>query len=61
MSVIRWPEPFNERGRLGEGETARATGKSTLAGEFCRCPQTLHVILILTTQKEIFLRWTSLF
>ncbi len=56
MSVIRWPEPFNERGRLGDGETARPTGKSTLAGEFCRCPQTLHVILILTTQKEIFLR-----
>jgi hypothetical protein len=32
MSVIRWPEPFNEKGRLGEGEAARATGKSALAG-----------------------------
>lgn len=30
MSVIRWPEQFNEHGRLGEGEAARAMGKSAL-------------------------------
>lgn len=45
MSVIRWPEPFNEQGRLGEGETARAMGKSALAGEPPDCPQVLHVNL----------------
>ncbi|WP_418222313.1 T6SS phospholipase effector Tle1-like catalytic domain-containing protein [Burkholderia stabilis] len=45
MSVIRWPEPFNEQGRLAEGEAARAMGKSTLAGEPAGCPKTLHVNL----------------
>ncbi|WP_322064142.1 T6SS phospholipase effector Tle1-like catalytic domain-containing protein [Burkholderia ubonensis] len=45
MSVIRWPDPFNERGRLAEGETARETGKSALAGEPPGCPQTLHINL----------------
>ncbi|WP_423396218.1 DUF3304 domain-containing protein [Burkholderia sp. LMG 21824] len=41
MSVIRWPEPFNEKGRLAEGEAARLMGKSALAGEPSGCPQTL--------------------
>ncbi|WGY71557.1 DUF2235 domain-containing protein [Burkholderia cepacia] len=45
MSVIRWPEPFNERGRLGEGEAACAMGKSVLAGESPGCPQVLCVNL----------------
>jgi Uncharacterized alpha/beta hydrolase domain (DUF2235) len=45
MSVIRWPEPFSEHGRLAEGRTARAMGASTLAGEPPGCPQTLHVNL----------------
>lgn len=45
MSVIRWPEPFNEKGRLAEGEAARLLGKSTLADEPSGCPQTLYVNL----------------
>ncbi|MGT0247784.1 T6SS phospholipase effector Tle1-like catalytic domain-containing protein [Burkholderia pyrrocinia] len=45
MSVIRWPESFNEKGRLAEGETARLLGKSTLAGEPSGCPQTLYINL----------------
>ncbi|WP_446904274.1 T6SS phospholipase effector Tle1-like catalytic domain-containing protein [Burkholderia sp. YIM B11467] len=45
MSVIRWPEPFNEKGRFAEGKAARLIGKSTLAGEPSGCPQTLHVNL----------------
>ncbi|WP_261538406.1 T6SS phospholipase effector Tle1-like catalytic domain-containing protein, partial [Burkholderia multivorans] len=45
MSVIRWPEPFNEHGRLGEGEVARAMGKSALAEEPLDCRQVLHVNL----------------
>lgn len=45
MRVIRWPEPFNEQGRLAEGESARAMGKSALAGEAPSCPQILHVNL----------------
>ncbi|KAG8153361.1 T6SS phospholipase effector Tle1-like catalytic domain-containing protein [Burkholderia catarinensis] len=45
MNVIRWPEPFNEQGRLSEGETARLTGESTLVEEKPGCPQTLRVNL----------------
>lgn len=45
MSVIRWPEPFDEKGRLDEGETAGLMGKSTLAGDPSGCPQTLYVNL----------------
>ncbi|EDT39032.1 conserved hypothetical protein [Burkholderia ambifaria MEX-5] len=45
MSVIRWPEPFNEKGRLAEGEAARLMGKSALAGEPPGCPQVLHINL----------------
>ncbi|ALK30133.1 T6SS phospholipase effector Tle1-like catalytic domain-containing protein [Burkholderia plantarii] len=45
MTVIRWPEPFNEQGRLAEGETARLFGHSTLAEAPPGCPQTLHVNL----------------
>ncbi|HFT8006137.1 DUF2235 domain-containing protein [Burkholderia sp. EMB26] len=45
MSVIRWPEPSNEQGRLAEGEAARLMGKSALAGEPQGCPQVLHVNL----------------
>jgi len=45
MSVIRWPEPFNEHGRLSEGKAARLTGGSALAEEKQGCPQTLRVNL----------------
>ncbi|KAG8155535.1 T6SS phospholipase effector Tle1-like catalytic domain-containing protein [Burkholderia catarinensis] len=45
MSEIRWPEQFNEQGRLSEGAAARSMGKSALAGETPGCPQTLHVNL----------------
>ncbi|WLE58823.1 DUF2235 domain-containing protein [Burkholderia plantarii] len=45
MTVIRWPEPFNEQGRLAEGEAARVLGRSTLAEAPSGCPQTLHVNL----------------
>ncbi|ABB11103.1 T6SS phospholipase effector Tle1-like catalytic domain-containing protein [Burkholderia lata] len=45
MSEIRWPEPFNEQGRLSEGAAAQSMGKSALAGETPGCPQTLHVNL----------------
>lgn len=45
MSVIRWPEPFNEQGRLDEGEAAGAMGKSALAGEPSDCRLVLHVNL----------------
>nr|WP_057925023.1 DUF2235 domain-containing protein [Burkholderia ambifaria] len=45
MSVIRWPEPFNEQGRLPEGDAARLTGQSALAQGAPGCPQTLHVNL----------------
>jgi len=45
MSVIRWPEPFSEQGRLVEGEAARRIGKSALACNPSGCPQTLHVNL----------------
>ncbi|MGT0247780.1 hypothetical protein [Burkholderia pyrrocinia] len=41
MSVIRWPELFNEKARLFEGEAVRLMGESTLAGELCDCPRTL--------------------
>ncbi|MGY6242658.1 T6SS phospholipase effector Tle1-like catalytic domain-containing protein (plasmid) [Burkholderia ambifaria] len=45
MSVIRWPGPFSEQGRLAEGEAARAMGKSALAEESPGCPQVLYVNL----------------
>ncbi|VWD43878.1 T6SS phospholipase effector Tle1-like catalytic domain-containing protein [Burkholderia contaminans] len=45
MSAIRWPEPFNEQGRLSDGVAARAMGKSALVEGAPGCPQTLHVNL----------------
>jgi hypothetical protein len=45
MSAIRWPERFDEQGRLAEGEAVRAMGNSALSGEPPGCPQTLHVNL----------------
>ncbi|WP_175671868.1 phospholipase effector Tle1 domain-containing protein [Burkholderia ambifaria] len=45
MSEIRWPEPFNEQGRLSEGAAARAMGKSALLEGAPSCPQTLLVNL----------------
>jgi hypothetical protein len=45
MNVIRWPDPFDEKGRLSEGAYARAMGAISLAEGPPRCPQTLYVNL----------------
>jgi hypothetical protein len=45
MNVIRWPEPFDEKGRLSEGAYAHAMGAISLAEGPPRCPQTLYVNL----------------
>jgi hypothetical protein len=45
MNVIRWPEPFDEQGRLSEGKFTRAMSAISLADEPSHCPQTLNVNL----------------
>ncbi|MBH9664829.1 hypothetical protein [Burkholderia multivorans] len=55
MSVIRWPEPFNEKGRLGEGEPAEQRARvhwQTIL--LLRADVT--VVFVLNKQQEIYFR-----
>lgn len=45
MSVIQWPSPISEQGRLAESGTARARGLSSLNDGSPGCPKVLHVNL----------------
>ncbi|WP_175689527.1 hypothetical protein [Burkholderia anthina] len=51
MSVIRWPEPFNEKGSLAEGEAVRLKSKSAP-----NCRQVLRDYSLLVGQQVEYLR-----
>ncbi|SHK91652.1 Uncharacterized alpha/beta hydrolase domain [Paraburkholderia terricola] len=45
MSVIRWPAPMPEAGRLPEAKRAWDEGKAKVCDPKMECPQTLHISL----------------
>ncbi|CAN7691638.1 T6SS phospholipase effector Tle1-like catalytic domain-containing protein [Paraburkholderia terricola] len=45
MSVIRWPAPMPEAGRLPEAKRAWDDGKAKVCDPKMECPQTLHISL----------------
>jgi hypothetical protein len=45
MSVIQWPQPMPERGRLPDAKDAYDDGKVKVCDPKMECPQTLHINL----------------
>ncbi|WP_334065992.1 DUF2235 domain-containing protein [Burkholderia cepacia] len=45
MSVIQWPKPMPEAGRLGEAKQAWSEGCAKVVDPKMDCPQTLHISL----------------
>ncbi|MDR8737732.1 hypothetical protein FEQ03_05341 [Burkholderia pseudomultivorans] len=45
MSVIQWPKPMPETGRLGEAKRAWSEGSAKVVDPKMDCPQTLHISL----------------